>query len=116
MTLTRRTSGRYSPQMEVKLERVIVNTSKQEDNFMRQKNWVAPAPAWSRNFLPTAYAADACFRSSRSVFSSPTGCQVIDIFTPPYEYQRVAMTRWYSISREPLRGSDDVYAAQFRTL
>jgi hypothetical protein len=43
------------------------------------------------------------------------GCELIDIFTPPYTGKRITSTRWYQISKEPSDQSQALYRAKVMT-
>jgi cysteamine dioxygenase len=40
--------------------------------------------------------------------------QLIDIFTPPYNQQRVADSRWFNIDEAPRAGTTDLFEAEVR--
>ena len=89
-----------------------------------------------QNYDPILIAASGCLLKQRSNMTleslqrstltskrgnihqleSPKGCELIDIFTPPYDKRRVETTRWFRISREPLRKGQLVYSAQVKIL
>jgi len=42
---------------------------------------------------------------------SKEGCEIIDIFTPPYSSNRVHATNWYDISNVPIANTPNLYEA-----
>ena len=41
-------------------------------------------------------------------------CQVIDIFTPPYDAKRIRNSRWFEVDAEEFEGRNEVYQAKER--
>jgi hypothetical protein len=39
-------------------------------------------------------------------------CQVIDLFTPPYDEGRIRKSRWFEVDPEPFGGRPDLFEAE----
>ncbi len=47
---------------------------------------------------------------------APNGCELIDIFTPPYTPYRTHATRWYELANDPIDSTRGIFPASIRSI